>query len=95
MLIKYIYRTAQEESRILPKLITEDEESGLLSSETCAIIHGSLLGGLFFFGIIRSVSFYRSAIRSSQKLHDDMFHGMVGAPMRFFDTNPSGRILNR
>lgn len=43
----------------------------------------------------RSIAFYRSAVRSSQKLHDEMFQGVVGAPMRFFDTNPSGRILNR
>uniref|UniRef100_A0A336LQQ2 CSON001219 protein n=1 Tax=Culicoides sonorensis TaxID=179676 RepID=A0A336LQQ2_CULSO len=66
-----------------------------LSSEWCAIIHGSLLAGLFFFAISRSIAFYTSTVRSSQKLHDDMFNGVVGAPMRFFDTNPSGRILNR
>lgn len=34
-------------------------------------------------------------MRSSQKLHDKMFDGVISAPMRFFDTNPSGRILNR
>ncbi|XP_063700314.1 ATP-binding cassette sub-family C member 4-like [Culicoides brevitarsis] len=66
-----------------------------LSSNICAIIHGSLLAALFLFALTRSITFYNSAVRSSQKLHDEMFKGVVGAPMRFFDTNPSGRILNR
>lgn len=33
--------------------------------------------------------------RASQKLHNSMFNGVISATMRFFDTNPSGRILNR
>lgn len=34
-------------------------------------------------------------MRSSKKLHNKMFASLLNAPMRFFDTNPSGRILNR
>lgn len=34
-------------------------------------------------------------MRASKVLHDNMFSSMLQAPMRFFDTNPSGRILNR
>ncbi|KAF0689264.1 Aste57867_19276 [Aphanomyces stellatus] len=34
-------------------------------------------------------------LRGSKKLFADMLNGMVQAPMRFFDTNPIGRILNR
>lgn len=45
--------------------------------------------------IYRSVGFYTICVRASQKLHDAMFKGIVSTTMRFFDTNPSGRILNR
>lgn len=34
-------------------------------------------------------------LTASQKLHDGMFKGIISTTMRFFDTNPSGRILNR
>lgn len=34
-------------------------------------------------------------MRSSKALHDRMFNGILNAPMRFFDQNSAGRILNR
>ena len=34
-------------------------------------------------------------MRSSITLHNQMFSNILSATMRFFDTNPSGRILNR
>lgn len=39
--------------------------------------------------------FCRTCIRSSKRLHDNMFAAILHAPMRFFDSNSSGRILNR
>lgn len=50
---------------------------------------------LFTLAIIRSVGFYTMCVRASQNLHDAMFKGIISTTMRFFDTNPSGRILNR
>ncbi|RZB39026.1 ABC tran, MMR HSR1 and/or AAA 21 domain containing protein [Asbolus verrucosus] len=35
------------------------------------------------------------AMTASKNLHTKMFHALLEAPMRFFDTNPSGRVLNR
>ncbi|XP_058838490.1 probable multidrug resistance-associated protein lethal(2)03659 [Topomyia yanbarensis] len=43
----------------------------------------------------RSMLFFRTAMRASRKLHDAMFNGVTRATMYFFNTNPSGRILNR
>jgi len=43
----------------------------------------------------RSLLFFWMCIRASINLHDTMFSNILQATMRFFDTNPSGRILNR
>ncbi|XP_060650132.1 LOW QUALITY PROTEIN: probable multidrug resistance-associated protein lethal(2)03659 [Drosophila nasuta] len=47
------------------------------------------------FCVMRPLLFYTMARRSSTNLHNSMFHGITRAAMYFFNTNPSGRILNR
>lgn len=39
--------------------------------------------------------FFSICMRASKVLHNRMFKSILNATMRFFDTNPSGRILNR
>lgn len=61
--------------------------------------------GLFFYGMLiiavvivtlsRGFMFFAICMRSSKTLHDKSFLRLLHSPMRFFDTNPSGRILNR
>lgn len=65
------------------------------STETCLYIYGSMLIVLFVAALTRSMFFYKVAMWSSQKLHYSIFSSVIRATMRFFDTNPSGRILNR
>ena len=36
-----------------------------------------------------------SSLRAAKKLHDKMLHSILRAPMVFFHTNPTGRIINR
>lgn len=59
---------------------------------------------LFYSGIVflmitltigRSLAFYRFCNKASIRLHNHMFYKIVYATMRFFNINPSGRILNR
>ncbi|KAH8278915.1 hypothetical protein KR018_011001 [Drosophila ironensis] len=47
------------------------------------------------FTITRTMLFYKMAMRSSTQLHNAMYQGITRAAMYFFNTNPSGRILNR
>ncbi|XP_011877742.1 PREDICTED: probable multidrug resistance-associated protein lethal(2)03659 [Vollenhovia emeryi] len=58
-------------------------------------IYTGIVLAIFFFAIIRSLVHYKTCIRCSQRLHDMMFSALIRTGMRFFDTNPSGRILNR
>lgn len=43
----------------------------------------------------RSFGFFRMFLRISINLHDMMFRSVSRAKMTFFNTNPSGRVLNR
>ncbi|XP_045472553.1 ATP-binding cassette subfamily C member 4-like isoform X2 [Harmonia axyridis] len=65
------------------------------SKETCLYIGGGLVVSLFVIALWRSLAFYKLAMMCSQKLHDNLFNKVIGTTMRFFDLNPSGRILNR
>ncbi|XP_078045915.1 putative multidrug resistance-associated protein lethal(2)03659 isoform X1 [Augochlora pura] len=58
-------------------------------------IYTAIVLGIFTIGITRSITFYKVCIMCSQKLHDMAFSALIRTGMRFFDTNPSGRILNR
>lgn len=45
--------------------------------------------------LIRSFLFFQLCLMISKNLHNNMFFNIACAPMRFFHTNHSGRILNR
>ena len=52
-----------------------------------------------FFGSITTVllgfTFYYTLLQASRRLHNRMLDRIMYSPMYFFDTNPSGRVLNR
>uniref|UniRef100_A0A8B9JLN5 Cystic fibrosis transmembrane conductance regulator n=1 Tax=Astyanax mexicanus TaxID=7994 RepID=A0A8B9JLN5_ASTMX len=47
------------------------------------------------FGFMRSLLMFNAMVRSAQTLHNRMFNCILRTPVRFFDVNPIGRILNR
>lgn len=58
-------------------------------------IFSALTVGTIVITLSRSFMFFNVAMRASRRLHDEMFSGIARASMYFFNTNPSGRILNR
>lgn len=69
--------------------------TNLMSSETLVYVGGYLIGALFVVAIVRSIFFYTITVNASRNLHKLAFNGIISTKMRFFDLNPSGRILNR
>lgn len=49
--------------------------------------------GLFVF--LRALILARFGVRASATMHDDVLASVFNAPMSFFDTTPTGRILSR
>ncbi|XP_041822006.1 ATP-binding cassette sub-family C member 4-like isoform X2 [Chelmon rostratus] len=58
-------------------------------------IYSGLTAAAVVFGFARSLVIFNGLVRSSQILHNSMFSAVIRTPVRFFDVNPIGRILNR
>uniref|UniRef100_A0A8C4HMY5 Cystic fibrosis transmembrane conductance regulator n=1 Tax=Dicentrarchus labrax TaxID=13489 RepID=A0A8C4HMY5_DICLA len=47
------------------------------------------------FGFMRNLLLFNVLVRCAQSLHNRMFSAILRTPVRFFDVNPIGRVLNR
>ncbi|XP_063223831.1 ATP-binding cassette sub-family C member 4-like [Bacillus rossius redtenbacheri] len=65
------------------------------STEVSLYIYGAFIAGSVLLTLLRSIFFFNVCMSSSVNLHNTMFSSILQGTMRFFDTNPSGRVLNR
>lgn len=84
----------QNQTSIIPPILKEDDFWNF-SRHTCIIIYSVIIGLLVVLTLIRSFAFFVICMRSSTKLHDNMFGSISISTMNFFNNNPAGRILNR
>ncbi|XP_031196561.1 multidrug resistance-associated protein 9 isoform X2 [Mastomys coucha] len=47
------------------------------------------------FGIIKGFTFTNTTLMASSSLHNRVFNKIIRSPMSFFDTTPTGRLMNR
>ncbi len=58
-------------------------------------VYIGLAGGCLIAALCRSFLSFFGLINCSSNLHTAMLTSLLKAPVRFFDVNPAGRILNR
>ncbi|XP_034942803.1 multidrug resistance-associated protein 4-like isoform X2 [Chelonus insularis] len=71
------------------------DEKGYLHTTHAIYIYTVCIVTCIISIIWRSLYFMRICTNASQNLHDNMFINILQTTMYFFNTNPSGRILNR
>uniref|UniRef100_A0A8C7N1G9 ATP-binding cassette sub-family C member 5 n=1 Tax=Oncorhynchus kisutch TaxID=8019 RepID=A0A8C7N1G9_ONCKI len=59
------------------------------------MIYGLVVVAMLVFSFIKGYSFTKVTLHASSKLHDTMFRNILNSPMSFFDTTPTGRMVNR
>uniref|UniRef100_UPI00398EC4DA ATP-binding cassette sub-family C member 12 n=1 Tax=Pristiophorus japonicus TaxID=55135 RepID=UPI00398EC4DA len=59
------------------------------------LIYGMFIVILVVLGIIKGYVFTKFTLKASSSLHDTVFYKILHCPMKFFDTTPTGRIINR
>ena len=87
---------------------SEVSDVALLPNNSCYFhqIDSDVLNDSFFFyfylvigisilGFFISNAFYKLVIISTRNVHDIALAGLFKSPMRFFNINPPGRLLNR
>ena len=50
---------------------------------------------MFVVSIVRGYAYVSFIVRACRNLHKDLFTRVLNSSMHFFDTNPTGRIINR
>lgn len=86
------FRATWEESQ--PQLHETSEKFSSKRMEIVIIYTILMLATLLLY-IARTFGFFCICLAISLRLHDYLFKGIIRARMRFFNTNASGRILNR
>lgn len=74
---------------------SSDDDFWQFSRETSIYIYSVIIGLLILVTLVRSFTFFSVCMKASTNLHNNMFESIIRATMRFFNTNNSGRILNR
>uniref|UniRef100_A0A087YK27 ATP-binding cassette sub-family C member 5 n=1 Tax=Poecilia formosa TaxID=48698 RepID=A0A087YK27_POEFO len=59
------------------------------------MIYGVMILVTVVLAVIKCFFYTHVTLRAACKLHDSMFRKILASPMSFFDTTPTGRILNR
>ncbi|XP_026805613.1 probable multidrug resistance-associated protein lethal(2)03659 [Rhopalosiphum maidis] len=92
-----VFRNTESKSMNISNFITGAlfDTPMVISREFCVIIYSIINIALLVVIVIRCAMFVSVLMSASMNLHNNMFNAITRATMYFFNTNQSGRILNR
>lgn len=94
--LRYPRNTSENiESTSVFNNLSMPEDQPIITTETSLIIYATLTIASIVLTLARSFLFFIAAMRASKTLHAKMFHCLLLAPLKFFNNNSCGRILNR
>uniref|UniRef100_A0A8C8SY07 ATP-binding cassette sub-family C member 5 n=1 Tax=Pelusios castaneus TaxID=367368 RepID=A0A8C8SY07_9SAUR len=59
------------------------------------LVYGMSMVTMVVLSIIKGFIFTKTTLKASSVLHDNVFYKILLSPMSFFDTTPTGRLMNR
>ncbi|KAL8555682.1 hypothetical protein ACS0TY_003484 [Phlomoides rotata] len=74
---------------------TGDDEQLITGMDFILLVYTLLAVGSAFCVLLRSSLVAIAGLLTAEKLFSNMLHSILRAPMAFFDSTPTGRILNR
>ncbi|XP_033638055.1 multidrug resistance-associated protein 5-like [Asterias rubens] len=86
----FLNGTMTEEELGRPPLIGDNKYISIYM-----MVYGLSLVGVFVLAAFKSVLYMKAALNAASNMHDTVFLKVFRSPMSFFDTTPTGRILNR
>uniref|UniRef100_A0A8C0UAT8 ATP binding cassette subfamily C member 10 n=1 Tax=Cyanistes caeruleus TaxID=156563 RepID=A0A8C0UAT8_CYACU len=75
--------------------LTPAPPNGSVDVNFYLIVYGSIAGANSLFTIIRAFLFAYGTLRAAAVIHNRLLQRVLKATVTFFDTTPTGRILNR
>ncbi|KAG9088490.1 hypothetical protein FS749_002131 [Ceratobasidium sp. UAMH 11750] len=89
------YETESNTSSHLQILLSLNLPSASDNVVPYLLIYVGIQGGIIAVRVLNQIPRITSTLRASRVLFERMLRSVVRSPSRFFDTTPSGRILNR
>jgi ABC-type multidrug transport system fused ATPase/permease subunit len=65
------------------------------SPKSAVLVYGAIGLAVLVASILQRLLWLSRAAAAGRTIHDRALGGLLGAPLRFFDSTPTGRILNR
>eukprot|EP00102_Acyrthosiphon_pisum_P027033 XP_016664243.1 PREDICTED: probable multidrug resistance-associated protein lethal(2)03659 isoform X1 [Acyrthosiphon pisum] len=93
----HVFPNAESKSANISNFLTHllSDTPWIISRQFCVIMYAILNLTLLIVIFIRCAMFVSVLMGTSMNLHNNMFNAITRATMHFFNTNSSGRILNR
>ncbi|XP_053126322.1 ATP-binding cassette sub-family C member 12 isoform X2 [Hemicordylus capensis] len=79
----------------VPEIVCNGSISDNPDLQYYQLVYGLSIVCMFTFSMIKAYVFTKATLLASSNLHDAMFSKILQSPMSFFDTTPTGRVVNR